>query len=87
MKGILPLFLMKSMLFGTKLVSVPFAPYCGVCADSEIIRRALIEEGKKITEEHCADYLELRQLKDIGLATNNKYLTLVLELSRDSEMP
>ncbi|HIC90929.1 MAG TPA: peptidoglycan bridge formation protein FemAB, partial [Syntrophaceae bacterium] len=34
-KGILPLFLMKSMLFGTKLVSVPFAPYCGVCADSE----------------------------------------------------
>ena len=30
-KGILPLFLMKSMFFGNKLVSVPFAPYGGIC--------------------------------------------------------
>ena len=36
-KGILPLFLMRSMLFGKKLVSVPFAPYGGVCADDETI--------------------------------------------------
>ena len=33
-KGILPLFFMKSMIFGKKLVSVPFAPYGGVCASS-----------------------------------------------------
>ncbi|MEA2075232.1 MAG: hypothetical protein U9O85_05815 [Euryarchaeota archaeon] len=36
-KGVLPLFLMKSMLFGKKLVSVPFAPYGGVCLKSKRI--------------------------------------------------
>ena len=32
-KGVLPLFLMKSMIFGKKPVSVPFAPYGGACAE------------------------------------------------------
>ncbi len=31
--GILPLFLMRSKIFGNKLVSVPFGPYGGICAD------------------------------------------------------
>lgn len=48
-KGVLPLFLMKSILFGTKLVSVSFAPYGGVCADNESIENALIKEAKRIT--------------------------------------
>ena len=39
-KGVLPLFLMKSMFFGKKLVSVPFAPYGGVCAGNKIIENA-----------------------------------------------
>ena len=47
MKGVLPLFLMQSMLFGKKLVSVPFAPYGGVCADNETIENALIHGAKK----------------------------------------
>jgi hypothetical protein len=50
-KGILPLFLMKSMLFGKKLVSVPFAPYGGVCADNRTVEKALIEEAKRITKD------------------------------------
>lgn len=53
-KGVLPLFLMRSMIFGKKLVSVPFAPYGGVCADNEIIENALVEEAKRIAEE-CLD--------------------------------
>jgi len=32
--GVLPMFLMESRVFGRKLVSVPFAPYGGVCADA-----------------------------------------------------
>ena len=50
MKGVLPLFLMRSMFFGKKLVSVPFAPYGGVCADNETVKNALIEEAKRITK-------------------------------------
>jgi serine/alanine adding enzyme len=54
-RGVLPLFLMKSMIFGKKLVSVPFAPYGGACADNGIIEKALIEEAKRITEECSVD--------------------------------
>jgi hypothetical protein len=46
-KGVLPLFLMRSMIFGKKLVSVPFTPYGGVCADNETAENALVEEGEK----------------------------------------
>ncbi|MBK5191554.1 MAG: hypothetical protein JJE19_08700 [Methanosarcinales archaeon] len=42
-------FLMKSMLFGKKLVSVPFAPYGGVCTDDRTIENALVEEAKRIS--------------------------------------
>jgi hypothetical protein len=33
LKGVLPMFFMRSMIFGKKLVSIPFALY-GVCAGS-----------------------------------------------------
>jgi len=63
-KGVLPLFLMKSMFFGKKLVSVPFAPYGGVCMSNETVENALVEEAKEITKECGADYLELRTISD-----------------------
>jgi len=47
-EGVLPLFLMKSMIFGKKLVSVPFAPYGGVCADDGIAEKMLIEEAIRV---------------------------------------
>jgi hypothetical protein len=81
---------MKSMFFGKKLVSVPFAPYGGVCAENETTEDALIEEAKRITEESGADYLELRYLNlnknEPGLATNNSYITFILNLSQDSDI-
>jgi hypothetical protein len=39
---------MKSMFFGKKLVSVPFAPYGGVCAGNETVENALIKQAKRI---------------------------------------
>jgi hypothetical protein len=44
-------FLMRSMLFGKKLVSVPFGPYGGVCADNETVKDVLIDEAKRIAED------------------------------------
>jgi len=55
-KGVLPLFLMRSLIFGKKLVSVPFAPYGGVCADNETVKKAFVEDAKRITKECGADY-------------------------------
>jgi FemAB-related protein (PEP-CTERM system-associated) len=85
-KGILPLFLIKSIFFGKKLVSVPFAPYGGVCADSKTIENALIEDAKRITEECGADYLEFRTIsenKTSGLISKSVYVTSILELDPD----
>ena len=85
-KGILPLFLVKSMFFGKKLVSVPFAPYGGACADNETVEKALIEEAKRITKECGADYLELRTISTgniPGLISKSLYVTSILELDPD----
>ena len=41
-KGVLPLFLMRSWFFSKKLFSVPFAPYGGVCADNETVKNAVV---------------------------------------------
>ena len=87
-KGVLPLFLMKSMIFGKKLVSVPFAPYGGVCADNETVENALIDEAKRITKECGADYLELRQFNrnKTELAANDAYVTSILELDKNPDV-
>ncbi len=84
-KGILALFLMKSRIFGNKLVSVPFAPYGGVIADNQKIEKALIEQAKEITDKWNADYLELRQfdIKQTELVSNNNYYTSILNLERN----
>jgi len=42
---------MRSWFFGKKRVSVPFAPYGGVCADDRAIGTAHVEETKRITED------------------------------------
>ena len=62
-KGILPLFLMDSKLFGKKLVSVPFGPYGGVCADNKTIEDLLIDRAVQLTKEYKVNYLVLRNLK------------------------
>lgn len=87
-KGVLPLFLMKSIFFGRKLVSVPFAPYGGVCADDRMIESMFIDEAKRITEAHNAKYLELRTIsKNVtSLISKSFYVTSILELDPDPEV-
>ncbi len=84
--GILPMFLIKSKFFGKKLISVPFAPYGGVCADNELIKRMLIEEAKNIVDRYGVDYLELRGFRDLGLLADTRYYTFILKLERDHEV-
>jgi FemAB-related protein (PEP-CTERM system-associated) len=82
-KGVLPLFMMRSWFFGKKLVSVPFAPYGGVCADNETAERALVEAAKRITKAQGVDYLELRTISETNtssLISKSLYVTSILEL-------
>lgn len=87
-KGVLPLFFMKSLLFGTKLISLPFAPYGGACADTKPIENELIKEAQRITKEFEADYLEIRHLNvnEIGLVTYEGYFTLILKLEKNPDV-
>ena len=88
-KGVLPLFSMKSVIFGKKLVSVPFASYGGVRADNKTIENALIGEAKRITEDSGAEYLELRDItakQGLNLIERSLQVTSILELESDSEV-
>jgi len=60
--GVLPLAHVKSLLFGNALVSLPFAAYGGVVAQSLEVRLALEAEAERIASELRVDHLELRNL-------------------------
>ena len=87
-KGVFPLFLIKNLIFGTKLVSVPFAPYGGAISDNSVIEALLIEYGRKITDETSANYMELRNnvSRNVGLPCNDKYLTMILKLDKNPQL-
>jgi len=85
--GVLPLFAVKHIAHGRCLVSLPFGPYGGVCADNDKVKRALINAAAEITRTEKARYLELRQWNNSvsDLPLNNHYVTLILQLEEDSE--
>jgi len=87
-KGVLPLFLIKSKLFGTKLVSIPFAPYGGVCANDSLTEVALIERARELTKLYDADYLELRNTKKIKgeFDTDYQYVTFIINLNQNPKV-
>ncbi len=62
-RGVLPLAHMKSMLFGSSLVSLPFAVYGGVAADDDEAAAALEAEADRIARRIGVSHLELRQLE------------------------
>ena len=85
-RGVLPMFLIKSRFFGKKLVSVPFGPYGGVCSDNILATEMLIKEAKRIVDRENLDYLELRNFvkcNNNGFITNESYVTFIVNLSPD----
>lgn len=60
-RGVLPLFLVKSRLFGKTLTSMPFLDYGGVCADDEAAAHLLLDKALDYAHEYGVDSVELRQ--------------------------
>ncbi len=83
LQGVLPLFLMKSSLFGKFIVSLPFHCIGGVCTDDETTRKNLVEAAVRLTKEEGADYLELRTTDNVeaGLITRDHKASFVLDLN------
>lgn len=59
--GILPLVLIKSILFGSFLISLPIFDHVGVCADSSEAQNALIQKAIDIAREEKVNFVEFRQ--------------------------
>lgn len=58
--GILPLFHVKSLLFGSSLVSSPNAVYGSILAADADSQAAILEAAKRIAKDRRVKYLELR---------------------------
>lgn len=59
-RGILPLLLVRSLLFGRFLVSMPYLNYGGVAADDGPTATRLIDRAVELADELGVRYLELR---------------------------
>ncbi len=89
--GILPLFEMRSALFGRSLVSLPFAIGGGVAADGPEEEAALVAAARDLAEARRVDYLELRSERPLppavapGLLTKDLYVTFRADLKEGEE--
>ncbi len=85
--GILPLFELKSRLFGHSLVSLPFAVYGGAVAVDDEVHAAIYAHAKALARTRRADYLELRYLEPSGLTGEGSdlYVTFRKQISGDDD--
>ena len=86
-RGVLPLFHVKSLLFGSSLVSAPAANAGGVIADDEEVRQQLILNAGETRKRLGCPYVELRQEGNAieGLTSKDNYLTTVITLETEPE--
>jgi len=81
-RGILPLFQLKSIFTGNRLISLPFSS-AGPVADSRGIETGLIDVAKELSDKLKCRYLEVRMDRevDLKLASNSYFHTYILELT------
>jgi FemAB-related protein (PEP-CTERM system-associated) len=88
-KGVLPLFLMKSFIFGNYLVSLPFIDTGGVLADDAQSAHQLVDMAIDIAQEAKVDFLELRNTCEIEhsqLITRSHKVHYDLALTSDPQV-
>jgi FemAB-related protein (PEP-CTERM system-associated) len=85
--GVLPLAHVDSWLFGSALVSLPFAVYGGVAADSPEAAMALEDEAQALGRRLGVRHLELRNVspRHADWPTQDLYVTFRKEILRDVE--
>jgi len=86
-KGILPLVLIRSRLFGRSLVSLPFLDGGGVCADDHPTKIELCQQALRVCEDYRVDFLDLRHREPSGLdlPLHGSKVTLLLDLAESPD--
>jgi FemAB-related protein (PEP-CTERM system-associated) len=82
--GVLPLFIVRSILVGTSATTMPG----GLCADSPEVATALIARGKEIAEEAGASRLAIQDSRKEwpgGLNTASQHVNWVVEVNGDTD--
>lgn len=85
-RGILPLYLLESRIFGRSLISLPFLDRAGVLADDLEMANSLCQQAIKIARETRVDFLELRNDREIesgNFITRTHKVDFILPLDPD----
>jgi FemAB-related protein (PEP-CTERM system-associated) len=76
-RGVLPLFLVKSWIIGKALISTPFAVYGGVLADSAEVQGAFRAEVERLAVQLKVDFVEIRNAweeQKLGFTPINRHV-------------
>lgn len=86
-EGVLPLFEVRGLLGGRALISVPYAVYGGICADTPAAREALLAAAAERARRRGAGYVELRHRagQEMELPTKSLYVTFSRPISASEE--
>ena len=96
--GVLPVFLVKSLLFGRSLVTIPLGVYGGMIASNETAQALLSKAAEELASRLKVGYLEIRgnpyrndknvlSLEDADgrLVRKDLYVTFIREIDADPE--
>jgi FemAB-related protein (PEP-CTERM system-associated) len=86
--GVLPLFLTRSPLTGSALISAPFAVYGGALADDDAVRNAFSEHVRELGSRLGVQYVELRNGhagQALGFAPVNRYVTFTQQMGPEEQ--
>lgn len=70
--GVLPAALMKSMMFGKYLISLPWLDYGGPLADTDEIASSLVDYAISMAEQEKCRFVELRAVRQLNPKLLNK---------------
>ena len=86
-RGVVPLVLFRSKIFGRFVVSMPFLNYGGVLADSPEVEEALVAAAVDETRQAGAHYLELRHTRQLfpRLQAKRHKVAMEVALQRSEE--
>jgi FemAB-related protein (PEP-CTERM system-associated) len=86
-RGILPLFIVRTWWQSRYIISLPWIDYGGICADDSETEKLLLSEACRIVETERAEFMELRSVKadNPNLVHRQDKVTFLLRLDKYPE--
>jgi FemAB-related protein (PEP-CTERM system-associated) len=85
LRGIMPLTLISSRLFGRILCSLPFVNYGGPCTDDHAASSALVDTASCLADRKRSDYLEIRASDELPVDLPNSQHKVSMTIPLDSD--